>query len=137
MSGIIELSRRKVLPLETFDHKAGHRIWAPFDPTAFAFSLAKNLAGHPVTVSSAEFRDWGRHPERLTLLQKSAVRDLFTVVRGIDLIKLRQGGGLSMYEIARLFRVCSVDHWIAVNWINQYSSTWQEDRAVAYRDVGW
>lgn len=109
--------RRPPKPIQTFDYSFAH-IEMPFDRDALLLPIATRLAGHASKPDPEEFRQWLRDPKRAN---QSAVKELFEGLPGPYLVRIRRSCGGSIYELARLFHHCGVDHWMPVEWINQFS----------------
>ena len=109
--------RRLPKPIHTFDYDFAH-VEMPFDRSSLLLPIGSRLAGHAAKPSPEEFRRWLKDPKRAN---RSAVKNLFEGMPGHYLIRIRRSCGGSIYELARLFHHCGVDHWIPVEWINQFS----------------
>lgn len=109
--------RRPPKPIQTFDYDFAH-VEMPFDRDSLLLPIVTRLAGHAAKPSPEEFRHWLKDPQKAN---PSAVKNLFEGLPGPYLIRIRRNCGGSIYELARLFHHCGVDHWTAVEWINQFS----------------
>ena len=108
--------RRNVISLENFDHPRLH-IRAGFDSNV-VWSLTKpRMAGHSVSMNSAEIRDVLRSgqfsEDHMTYLQ-----EVFEQLGPLDIRQFRHNCGASIYELARAMIACKVTHPMVAEWMN-------------------
>ena len=125
--------RRSPKPIQTFDYSFAH-VEMPFDPESLQLPIGTRLAGHAGKPHPEEFRRWLKDPERAN---QSAVKDLFEGLPGAYFIRIRRSCGGSIYELARLFHHCRIDHWIPVEWINQFSMDRSRMRGIPKYSTQW
>ncbi|MYD81544.1 MAG: hypothetical protein F4X44_13155 [Gammaproteobacteria bacterium] len=99
----------------------------PFDANALELPISVKLAGHAGRPTPVELREWLKNPDKAN---RSAVKELFEGLPGAYLVRLRQCCGGSIYELARLFHHCGIDHWMPVLWIDQFSNDRSKDRSI-------
>ena len=116
-----------VLPLERFDRSSNHDRPPCLDEGVSLLRglISNHMAGIARKFSAEEVVEMIKHPTDLTPKQISYIRELINHCSPRILKLLACSIGLSIYEWARIMRMCEINNRQLAEWINSYDPEYE------------
>lgn len=124
-----------VVALKHFDFPAAHKRGL-FNPKFVAAVSTQRTAGCRTSMTPEEIRDAIRQdPERVSQKHRVYIRWFMSELSLVELKWFRFEGGVSLYELARLFITLEIRQPILVEWLNCASNLHQ--RSIVSASHAW